>query len=161
MGQMAEHIIYRHHGFLRRELPRLFQLLEHIRQSQGVDLEKAAEIEKIFQAVKQKIEKHLCDEEELLFPICRRLEAGEKVESPHMDMIARLQEMEVEHGNADRALTRMRELAGGLAASPEMAHPCRDLLSGLEALQADLKVHVEKENTFLHPLALELLQGLV
>jgi regulator of cell morphogenesis and NO signaling len=66
--------------------------------------------------------------------------------------------MELEHGEAGDALSRMRELTSDYAI-PRYACPTYSaLMNGLRALETDLNQHIHLENEILFPRALQLEQ---
>ena len=67
---------------------------------------------------------------------------------------APIAQMEREHDDAGGALRRLRDLTEGFVPPPEACNTHRALLAGLAHLEADLHLHVHKENNVLFPRAL-------
>ena len=148
----VEDIVAKHHAFLRKELPRITDLLSLLVEKLP-DNESLKEAQQIFKKVRSKIETHLKDEETVLFPTGIAIEIGDNVPYTEMDLRARLEEMEKEHDNCGNALG----LVSQMVSTTGQNHGQHDVLDALRLVQEDLNVHVEKENTQVHPRFLELL----
>lgn len=162
LKDLIHNILTEHHVLLRRELPRLELLLGEIAAEYGVQNQKLCEAFETFKKVKCKIEIHLGDEEQFLFPACLKLENGEAVDQisdevkAGPNLLDRLVEMESEHENSGKAFEAI--LAVVNAVDEESADGiCHQFAAGLAAVIADLKVHVQKENEQVHPRARQLL----
>ncbi len=156
--ELTDDIIAQHHSLLRRELPNLSALIAELSRQAG-DNEGAsttlAEAEKMYSKIRSKIETHLRDEETVLFPTGVALETGAVPPTSELDLLARLQEMEREHENCGKALITLKGMIGGIVPSD-----IRDrTLELLESVILDLDLHVEKENSKVHPRILELLKA--
>jgi len=150
--QIVEEIVARHHSLLRRELPRITELTDEL-STGSPDNESLKEAQQLFKKVRTKIETHLKDEETILFPTGIALETGGPVPQTDMDLLARLEEMEKEHDGCGNALGIVSQMINTLAQSE-----LRDqTLNAIETVQQDLRIHVEKENTQVHPRFIELL----
>jgi iron-sulfur cluster repair protein YtfE (RIC family) len=77
LKELIQNILMEHHVLLRRELPRLELLLGEITAEFGAQNQKLCEAFETFKKVKSKIEIHLGDEEQFLFPACLKLENSE------------------------------------------------------------------------------------
>jgi regulator of cell morphogenesis and NO signaling len=64
--------------------------------------------------------------------------------------------MEMEHQNAGAALDRIREMTNNYETPEDACNSFRAMLSGLEHLEADLHLHIHKENEILFPKASEM-----
>ena len=151
---LTEQIVAQHHSLLRRELPYLSQLVKELAEqtSEGSSL---GEAEKLCNKIRTNIETHLRDEETLLFPTGIALEEGRIPPASDMDLLARLQEMEQEHENCGKGLQLLSQM---ISAQPE-SEARNKTLSTLQSIIADMDVHVEKENTQVHPHFLELMKN--
>jgi iron-sulfur cluster repair protein YtfE (RIC family) len=150
--QLVEEIVARHHSLLRKELPRITDLIEAL-VSDCPDSESLSEAQQIYRKVRSKIETHLKDEETVLFPTGIALESGGEIPHSEMDLRARLEEMEKEHDGCGNALGIISQMVSAVAQSEHR----QQLLSALQVVQDDLRIHVEKENTQVHPQFIELL----
>jgi regulator of cell morphogenesis and NO signaling len=64
--------------------------------------------------------------------------------------------MEDEHEHAGRALAQMRSLTGGYVPPSDACPTYVALLAGLAELEADLHLHIHKENNIMFPRAAQL-----
>ena len=167
LKDLIQNILTEHHVLLRRELPRLELLLGEINAEFGADNQKLCEAFESFKKVKSKIEIHLGDEEQFLFPVCLKLDSGE-LASQSSDEVAtgpnlleRLVEMESEHENSGKAFDAILTVVNAIAVDEGRADGiCHQFVAGLAVVIADLKVHVQKENDQVHPRARQLLSDL-
>jgi regulator of cell morphogenesis and NO signaling len=148
--ETVDEIVANHHSFLRRELPKVTELMEAI--THDIDGEPFAEAKQLFAKVRNKIEAHLKDEESFLFPTGIALETGSQLPECEIDLLERLAEMEKEHDGCGNALTTV---SGMIEKLPESDLKVQ-LLAKIKLVQNDLDVHVEKENSGVHPRFLEL-----
>lgn len=167
LKDLIQNILTEHHVLLRRELPRLEILLSAITAQYGPQNQKLQEAFETFKKVRAKIEIHLGDEEQFLFPACLKLESG--AEANHViaevssgpNLLERLVEMENEHENSGKAFESILNVVNAVASAEESADTiCHQFVSGLAMVIADLKVHVQKENEQVHPRARQLLSAL-
>lgn len=149
--ELVEGIVAKHHSLLRRELPNITDMLTSLSDQCNHDAE-LREAEQIFEKVRSKIETHLYDEETSVFPTGIALEAGNTAPLCEMDLLARVEEMEKEHENCGNALGKIAQMVGSAPASE-----LRDrVIDTIKLVRDDLDVHVEKENTQVHPRFIEL-----
>lgn len=154
LKETTDAIVAIHHSFLRRELPRISDLLEALAAAApATDNQSLQEAQQLYTKVRNKIEAHLRDEETQLFPTGVALEEGLPPPLSSIDLHDRLLEMEKEHENCGKALGTLEQMLHGQTDSSLK----RTTLTALQALRADLDVHVEKENSLVHPRLFELL----
>lgn len=147
LKELTEHIVAKHHSFLRRHLPQITELFQAAKQTRLQLPTTIAEAQTIFLTVRTKIEAHLRDEEQFLFPIGICLSGGGTPDACELDLKARLEEMEKEHDNAGTALAKCRQLLSAFN-DPDI----KDIITALDSLIDDLDEHVRVENTYIHPL---------
>jgi regulator of cell morphogenesis and NO signaling len=116
-----------------------------------------AEVEERFGAFARELAHHMEKEERILFPALRALEAEGRAEGFHCGSLASpLRVMRDDHAGAEEALQALRALTDGYAPPEWACGTYRSLLEGLRDLDADLAVHVRKEEDLLFPRALAL-----
>lgn len=159
-AELADHIVARHHEFLRRELPRIAALLAKVRQAHPAHRSMLERLEHIFAHLREEIELHLQKEEKVLFPLIRRIEAAASAPraKPTMQMpvAGPIRQMEFEHESAGEALVQMRRLTHDYSPPGDACESFKALYEGLRALEADLREHIHLENNILFPKASEL-----
>ena len=154
LGELTRHIVDRHHGYVRRESPRIQALLIKVQGKDGFAHPELTEIKALFDALAQELGEHMLKEERILFPYIQALGDGAvpsacfgSVESPIAVMIA-------DHENAGSALAKMRVLSDGYQ-PPQGACPTfHALYAALEEFERDLHWHVHLENNILFPRAI-------
>jgi iron-sulfur cluster repair protein YtfE (RIC family) len=142
-----------HHSLLRRELPKITELISSL-SAEYPDNESLTEAKQIYAKVRSKVETHLKDEETVLFPTGIALESGGTMVPTEMSLLERLAEMEKEHDGCGNAL------AGIQKTLVELVPTCalRDqLFANIQLVQDDFVLHVDKENTKVHPMFIALL----
>jgi regulator of cell morphogenesis and NO signaling len=151
---IVEDIMTSHHSFLRRELPRITELIDLL-STEYPDNDRLSEARQIYVKVRSKVEAHLKDEEKVLFPTGVALECGAAVVPTEMDLLERLAEMEKEHDGCGKALTGIQMT---LAESVPACKLRDNLLAQLQLVQDDFVIHVEKENSKVHPMFIALFE---
>ncbi len=152
---LADHIERSHHAYLKDELPRLVEMAERVAYKHAHRDERLREIAAVVRGLAEEMFCHMHKEEEILFPLVRQIEAGQRggfaasIADP-------IRQMEAEHDDAGRATERLRELTGGFQPDAEACNTHRALLDGLARFEADLHRHVHKENNVMFPRALAL-----
>jgi regulator of cell morphogenesis and NO signaling len=156
MTELADHIEQTHHVYLRKALPRLTELSLKVRNAHGENHPEVLDVEQVFLGLKAELESHMMKEEQILFPLIRRLELSDTAQSFHCGSVNNpISVMEHEHDNAGQALERLRELTNGYTLPEDGCNTFRALLDGLEELERDLHTHIHKENNILFPRASE------
>lgn len=147
---LIEHIVTEHHGYLRRELPRLDEQVRLVDQLHGGRYPWIRGLRTVFGEFRTELESHLLREEQVFFPLLRRLDA--RKEGPGADtedLGVSIHDLEHEHFEVAAALGRFRALTDDYKARLEGCETYRALLDGLAALEIDLRHHVHEENNFL------------
>jgi regulator of cell morphogenesis and NO signaling len=153
LAVLCDHIVHAHHEFLRRELPRVGRLLIKVAGVHGDRHPELFRVEALFGPFAHDMDRHMAKEEQVLFPLVKRLAAGEPV---GMNPLAPIQVMEAEHDQAGAALAEMRRLADDFRPPEGACASYRAALAGLHAIEQDLHRHVHKENNILFPRAARL-----
>lgn len=162
LAELIDHILTRHHEYLKLELPRLASISQKVLQAHAQNHgETLAPLSRIFAGMKGELEHHMAKEEMILFPIIRRLaearRAGAEAPPSHCGSILNpIRVMEFEHDSAGRALSELRELTQDYTLPPEACNTWRALYFELQELEADLHQHIHLENNILFPRAVEL-----
>lgn len=157
LTQLADHIERTHHAWLRGELSRLHALIEKVAQAHSDGYAWLRQLSAVFETLQAELESHTLKEERVLFPLIRQIEAGVPIPSVMMIGIEQpVHCMETEHASAGRALETMRRLSSDYTPPPEACNTFRAMLDGLAELEADMHLHVHKENNILFPRAVAL-----
>ena len=103
-GNLADHIVASHHVYLRRELPRLLELIDKVVAAHSSNHPELIEVRRTFAELHQELESHLMKEERVLFPLVKQLEAALEPFSIHCGTVENpIRVMEHEHESAGSA----------------------------------------------------------
>jgi regulator of cell morphogenesis and NO signaling len=157
LDELLDHIVSRHHDYLRRELPRLSDLASRVREAHAAKHPELERVEEQLGSLRFELESHLQKEEQVLFPLIRAMEEGDDASPAHCGSVANpIAVMESEHDEAGEALRNLRSWTGGYTPPADACPTYHAFLAGLAALESDLHVHIHKENNILHPRAMAL-----
>lgn len=154
LTSLCDHIEEVHHAYLQIALPRISALIRKVVQAHGDKHPHLARVQTVFEAMRSELEQHMVKEEQILFPLCRNLEATEnpfsfnqmRVHNPVGVMIA-------EHEEAGAALKEMRTLTNDYTPPSNACNTFRAMLHALEECERDLHQHIHLENNILFPRA--------
>ena len=162
LGELAKHIVATHHEYLKLELPALGNRLDKVLAVHGArDPETLSRMAEVFVALRAEMEMHMHKEETILFPFIEKYGFAESQGSPMPPVpfgsIANpIAMMEREHVSAGGALVEIRAMTHDYQLPPYACSTVRALYEGLDALEADLHVHIHLENNILFPRAIAL-----
>ena len=151
--ELIQNIIDTHHAYLRRELPRLEELGNHVREEHGDRELRLRAVTEVLRSLRADFEAHLQTEEEELFPALRRAASPEDIEdagfrSSKLELIETLEE---EHEATGMLLQEIRTLTDGFSVPDWGCNSFRAFYDGLRDLEEDIHRHVHKENNILFP----------
>ncbi len=160
-SELAEHIVAKHHAYVRQELPRLTALIAKVNGVHGKNHPELAQIGRVWAELDQEMTMHMMKEESILFPYIVELERAAQGRGPQpVCMFGTVQNpvrmMMMEHDSAGASLRAMRELSNGYTLPPEACTSYRVLYEALAAFEADLHQHIHLENNILFPRAVEM-----
>ncbi len=157
LSSLTTHIVDTHHAFMKRELPRVGNLLAKVRSAHEANHPELAELDQVYHALRAELEEHLEKEEQVLFPLIREMESTRRAGTAHCGSVGNpIRVMEHEHDSAGIALMRMRGLTGDYCVPLDGCTTYAALCDGLAAIERDLHEHIHKENNILHPRAVRL-----
>jgi regulator of cell morphogenesis and NO signaling len=160
IADTVDHIIAVHHGYLRRELPRLRRLLAEATSEAG-DAYNLRDIGRLLTQFGLVSDTHTRREEQVTFLLIRQLDyAIRRGYSYGGGLEQSIGELCHEHTEARHMLLQLHELTGGYAAASEAPDAVAHLFRGLGALDADMHKHMELEEQVLFPRALAAETGL-
>lgn len=153
LDELCDHIEKTHHAYLREALPRLARLVDKVAAAHGERHPAYRELAAQYPAFRAELESHMLKEERVLFPAIRDLAAapGSQPAFHCGDLSMPLRVMESEHEAAGEALRSFRALTDDFRAPADACGTLLALLDGLAVLEADLHLHIHKENNLLFP----------
>jgi regulator of cell morphogenesis and NO signaling len=166
LAALADHIVSRHHNYLREELPSLGRTTAKVIEAHGRNhSDSLVPLQHAFEGLAAELTAHMMKEEMILFPLIKKLEAARKEGSifsgaPGGSIGNPIRVMEHEHDSAAAALEQMRQVTSDYTLPPDACNTYRNLFQRLTALESDLHLHIHLENNILFPRASRLEAGL-
>ncbi len=151
LADLVTHIEETHHVYLKKALPKLSSLIEKVVDAHGVRHPELADLKQVFALLRADLEPHLMKEERVLFPMIRQIESGTGVEELHCGTQGPINVMRMEHQRAEALQDKLRKITNNFATPEDGCKTYRLLMETLENLDADLNVHLYKENEILFP----------
>ncbi|MDR3709818.1 MAG: DUF542 domain-containing protein [Capsulimonadaceae bacterium] len=150
--EVASHVVATHHAYLRRALPRLSMLTSRVARGHGQEFPEVAELSMVFETFRAEAERHMCQEEGILFSITSKVDNVDRsLDERLAETVGPLANMTIEHDDAARALTRMHMLTKGYWVPEGACNGYRSMIDGLAELDRDMKQHLHIENHILFP----------
>lgn len=146
---LIHHIVEIHHGYLRRELPRLSEIGAHVAAHHGEREPRLRKVVELFERLRGDLEKHIDSEESELFPALLAAEDEAKKGAAS----ASVADYEEEHRATGRQLAELRSLTEGYRVPEWGCNSFRAFYAALEELEAETHRHVHEENNLLFPAA--------
>jgi regulator of cell morphogenesis and NO signaling len=164
LTELVEHILSRHHTFVKTEIPRLEALLAKVHSVHGERHPELREIQQAFRGLGQELLMHCMKEEQILFPYIIAMESSHRqgrAAAPPMFGTVRnpIHMMMMEHDSAGDALRSIRDATSGFTAPADACISFQTLYRALAEFEADLHQHIHLENNILFPRAVEMENG--
>jgi regulator of cell morphogenesis and NO signaling len=158
---LADYIINTHHGYLNENTSQIAVYAHKIAEVHGAHHPEAIEIANIFDKIATDMAAHLREEEEVLFPAIKRIDAARKAGTPPAEQdvatittcLARLNH---EHDEIGDAVHKIRHLAKEYAIPDDVCNTFAVTYQKLREFEDDLHKHVHLENNILFPKAAKL-----
>jgi len=165
LAQLAEHIVHKHHAYVKQEIPRIQQLLKKVVAVHGTAHPELGKIQQVFQELSAEMSSHMMKEENILFPYIAAMESavngGRPKPRPAFGSVSNpVHMMELEHDSAGVALKTISELSGNYTPPEEACFSYKTLFTALKEFESDLHQHVHLENNILFPRAIAMESGL-
>ncbi len=159
-AELADHIVRKHHAYVRQAVPAITAHLEKLVSVHGARHPELARVAEHFDQVGRELQRHMFKEEQVLFPFIHALAAAKTGAPPPPNMFGSVQNpirmMETEHQSAGNELAMIRELTAGYRVPEDGCTTYRVCLEELDAFERDLRLHIHLENNVLFPMAVRL-----
>jgi regulator of cell morphogenesis and NO signaling len=164
LGELIEHILATHHAYVKKEIPRLHQLLNKVVSVHGKNHPELVQIRQTFQGMAAELSSHMMKEEHILFPHIVALEnavsSGRPKPKPAFGTVSNpVHMMELEHDAAGAALKEISTLSSNYTSPADGCFSYNTLYTALKEFEADLHQHVHLENNILFPRSIEMENG--
>jgi regulator of cell morphogenesis and NO signaling len=135
--EIINHIIEKHHQFLRENLPLISELAFKVLYVHGKEHAVLFKVHELFNSLRSELERHLTKEEILLFPAI------------HEGNDTLIKELMDEHDGAGDLIKEIKEITDHYKLPEDACQSYELLFKKLEALEIDTYNHVHLENNIL------------
>lgn len=151
---LADHIVNTHHGWLNENIGQIAAYVHKVAEVHGRRHPEVVEIKTLFDKIAAEMEAHLSEEEQVLFPTVKRLEAAHKAgaEPANRDRVAirdSLLKLHREHEAIGDAVHQIRDLSKDYAIPEDACNTFAVTYHKLKEFEGDLHKHVHLENNIL------------
>jgi regulator of cell morphogenesis and NO signaling len=158
---LADYIIETHHGYLNENTAQIAVYARKIAEVHGERHPEVIEITGIFDRIAADMAAHLREEEEVLFPAIKRIDAARKAGAPPEPedaetLRASLAKLHEEHDAIGDAVHEIRDLSNRYAIPDDACTTFAVTYKKLKEFEDDLHKHVHLENNILFPKAARL-----
>jgi regulator of cell morphogenesis and NO signaling len=158
LKDLIDHILAKHHVYVRQEMPRIQQLLAKVVAVHGASHSELAVTQQLFAQVSAELTSHMMKEEMVLFPYIAELESatsfGRRAPQPAFGTIKNpVRMMEMEHEEAGNAVEQIARATGQYTPPEDACFSYKTLYSALKDFALDLHQHIHLENNILFPRA--------
>lgn len=161
LARLSAHIVDTHHAYIRRELPRLYELAAKVVGRHGDSRLELPVLQAKLSELGEELIAHLGKEEVVLFPYIARFEqyasgAGTQPRNCFGSVAHPIAMMTQEHDLAGSLMGEIRALSGDYAPPAGACPTYRAFYAGLLEFEQDLHRHIHLENNILFPRAIAL-----
>jgi len=157
LSEAVDHLLQTHHSFLKEALPRLAALLDKVVNAHVARHPELNTVQELFGELRADLEPHLMKEEQVLFPMIKQFESSGGTAELHCGTLQNpIRVMLAEHEQVLILFEKMRAVTGNFKMPEDGCESYRLLLTGLDELEMDTRLHIQKENEILFPQVLAL-----
>lgn len=154
LDALVDHIVDKHHSYVKSEVPRLQALLSKVIGVHGKNHPELERVRDAFTELGIELAAHLMKEEQILFPYIKHMASGEKCPSCFGTVQNPIRMMMMEHDNAGVKLREIRQATSDYTLPQDACFSYGTLFSALREFEADLHEHIHLENNILFPRAI-------
>lgn len=148
LSEMVDHIVYKHHAYLRENLAPISEFVNKIMRVHGMHHPELKELHRLFHAFKLEMELHSVKEEQEVFPLIKEYEAA-----PNAALLEKIRiangGLEDEHDEAGNILKEIRKVTNDYTPPVDACGSYRITFARLKELEAETFQHVHLENNIL------------
>lgn len=145
---LVDHIVYKHHAYLKEELPALGEFVTKIFRVHGASHTHLKELHRLYNAFKTEMEEHMISEESDVFPLIK-----EYGKNPNTSLLKHIVEanggLEDDHREAGDLLKQMRVITDDFVPPQDACNSYRITYSRLKEIESDTFQHVHLENNIM------------
>jgi regulator of cell morphogenesis and NO signaling len=159
LGELVDHIVDKHHTYVKAEVPRLQKLLAKVVAVHSKNHPELEHVRVALFELANELGAHLMKEEQILFPYVKQMAGGAgcgpscfgSVQNP-------IRVMMLEHDNAGEKLREMRRITSDYSIPADACTSYATLFRALAEFEQDLHQHIHLENNILFPRAVAMEQ---
>ena len=154
LDSLIDHIVAKHHRYVREALPLLRELSTRVAKVHGKSRPELAVVRDLVTELATELESHMQAEEEQVFPDIRRLVSARGDGATELPEIGdSIGAMEADHEHAGEIMARLRRVSDGFTPPEGACTTYRATYANLAGFEEDLHRHVHLENNVLFPRA--------
>lgn len=155
---LVDHIVGRHHQYVRDAMPPLLTHTRKIAEVHGERHPELLHVARLFERVAAEMAEHMVKEERILFPfivsVDEAVRANRPKPTPPFGTVQNpIRMMEADHQFVGDAMAEIKDLTNGYQPPDDGCTTYRVCLHELDAFERDLHAHVHLENNILFPKA--------
>jgi regulator of cell morphogenesis and NO signaling len=148
-NSIIDHIISNYHRVSEEELTQLSPYVTKVSRVHGDNHPELVKVHELFYEFKKELIEHMIKEEEVVFPLIRKL--AENTVENREEAIAMIVELEKEHDHAGEILRQIRAVTTDFELPIDACGTYRLVYKRLEELEGLTFMHVHLENNILFP----------
>jgi regulator of cell morphogenesis and NO signaling len=158
LTELTHYIESTHHAYLHEQLPHLQRLASEVASRHGDRDSRLIKLRTVIDHLASELSSHLHQEEAVLFPWIRHLDAGDVAPQgvANDSAAGAMLQMDREHTEAAAQLNQLRALSDDFTCPAWGSSSYQELMAALQSFEVDLHLHVHKENNELFPRAIAL-----
>ena len=152
LSEAVDHLLETHHKYLKEALPRLATLLDKVVNAHVTRHPELTTVQELFGELRADLEPHLMKEEQVLFPMIKQIESSGGTAEFHCGTLQNpIRVMLAEHEQALTLFERIRATTRNFEMPEDGCGSYHLLFTGLDELEMDTLLHIQKENEILFP----------
>ena len=150
LSELVDLIVEEHHAYLREELQPLKNLVDKVADVHGDNHPELEEVASVYGELAREMPVHLSEEEQILFPAIRKLDDTTTLDEQTRETVeAVLDRLWDDHEETAEHLETIVELTDHYSVPDDACPSYRAMLQRLQDLEADIHMHVHRENNVL------------
>jgi regulator of cell morphogenesis and NO signaling len=154
LGELVDHIVGKHHAYVKAEVPRLQALIAKVVGAHGKNHPELQQAQVAFSELASELAGHLMKEEQILFPYVKQMARGASGDACCFGTVQNpIRVMILEHDNAGAKLREIRQATNNYTLPQDACLSYSTLFTALTEFEHDLHQHIHLENNILFPRA--------
>ncbi len=160
LGELVDHIVDKHHTYVKAEVPRVEALIAKVVGVHGKNHPELQQVQAAFSELASELAGHLMKEEQILFPYVKQMASGAGCGPSCFGTVQNpIRVMMLEHDNAGEKLREIRQATNNYTLPQDACLSYGTLFAALVEFEQDLHQHIHLENNILFPRAVRMESG--